>query len=451
MGTARCVLVTWTVRFVAACALTAWIAVGAQAEPAETTGWPAGSPELSDLAAGRLLVKAGRFEDALVFLKQAQAADEEQAIERRFLLGAVYMRLGMPREAAEQYEAILAIRPDLTRVRLELARAHYAAGQDDKAKYHFQLSLGDKLPSSAESVVEGFLNAIDARKRWSAHVSIAALPETNAVRRTDRETVQIAGATFRLNEDAREASGVGAQLSAGAAYAPIVGTGLRGHLALSAATKLYEQSAWNDIAVVGKAGLTRLFDGGSASGGVQAGRRWLGSTGFRHSVGPWGSVDLRLSPRTRISASTNVDYRTHDEKDDLDGWRVALNPVVRYVLDSQTLLEVGPQFEAIEARADHGASRLMGVGVGVSRAFENGISASLSASVRRQAYRADDPLFGVRRDDMVMWLSGRMLHRSFQLGGFATYVGYSYERGRSNISLHNYENHGVVMGVTREF
>ena len=146
-------------------------------------------------------MKAGRFEDALVFLKQAQAADEEQAIERRFLLGAVYMRLGMPREAAEQYEAILAIRPDLTRVRLELARAHYAAGQDDKAKYHFQLSLGDKLPSSVESVVEGFLNAIDARKRWSAHVSIAALPETNAVRRTDRETVQIAGATFRLGEN----------------------------------------------------------------------------------------------------------------------------------------------------------------------------------------------------------------------------------------------------------
>ena len=234
------------------------------------------------MAAGRLLMKAGRFEDALAFLEQARLADEDEAVERRFLLGAVYMRLGRPREAAEQYEAILAIRPDLTRVRLELARAHYAAGQDDKAKYHFQLSLGGELPSSVESVVEGFLNAIDARKRWSAHVSLAALPESNAVRRTDRETVQIGGATFRLNEDAREASGVGAQLSAGAAYSPIVGTALRGHLALSTAAKLYEQSAWNDIAVVGKAGLTRLFDGGSVSGGdtssAAAGRARRGSS-----------------------------------------------------------------------------------------------------------------------------------------------------------------------------
>ena len=447
-----CVSAARLARLVTACALTALIAVGAQAEAAGTTEQPpAAGSEISDLAAARLLMQAGRFEHALAFLKQAEPANQEEAIERRFLLGAVYMRLRQPREAAKQYEAILAIRPDLTRVRLELARAHYAAGQDDKARHHFQLSLGDGLPSSVESAVEGFLNAIDARKRWSAHVSLAALPETNAVRRTGRETVQIAGATFRLNEDAREASGVGTRLSAGAAYAPVVGRGLRGHLALSTAAKLYERSAWNDIALLGKAGLTRLFDGGSASGGAQAGRRWQGTEGFRHSIGPWASVDYRLSPRTRVSANAAVDHRTHDERDDLDGWRVALNPVLRYVLDSQTLLEVGPQFEAIQARADHRASRLAGIGVGISRAFENGISASLSASVRRQAYRADDPLFGVRREDRVMWLSGRVLHRSLQLGGFAPYVGYTYERSRSTIPLHAYENHGAILGLTREF
>ena len=152
-----------------------------------------------------------------------------------------------------------------------------------------------------------------------------------------------------------------------------------------------------------------------------------------------------------VSASTNVDHRTHDERDELDGWRVSVNPAVRYVLDSQTLLEVGPHFEAIEAQADHRASRLAGIGVGVSRAFESGITASLSASFQRRRYRADDPLFGMRRRDRVMWLSGRVLHRSIQLGGFAPYVGYSYERSRSNIPLHEYENHGAILGFTREF
>ena len=424
---------------------------GAHAELAWSAGQPTAGPGFSDLAIGRLLVKAGRFEDARAFLEQARPADEKEALERRFLLGAVYMRLGMPGKAAEQYEEILAARPDLTRVRLELARAHYAAGQDDKAKYHFQLSLGDNLPSSVESAVEGFLNAIDARKRWSAHVSVAVLPETNAVRRTDRQTVEIGGATFRLNEDAREASGVGTQVSAGAAYFPVVGTALRGHFALSTAAKLYEQSSWNDIALVGKAGLTRLFDGGSVSGGLQAGRRWQGTKGFQHSAGPWASFAVRASGRTQLSATTNLDYRTHDERDDLDGWSVSLSPLVRYALDSQTMLEGGPQLEAASAREDHRASRLMGFGVGMSRAFENGLSASLSASFQHQRYRADDPLFAVRREDQTAWLSARLLHRSFQLGGFAPYVGYSYERRRSNIALHDYDNHGVIVGFTREF
>ena len=442
----------WIARVVAACALTALVAAGAEAEPAEATGQPpAAGPAISDLAAGRLLMKAGRFEDALVFLRQARPAGEEEAIERRFLLGAVYMRLRRPHKAAEQYEAILAVRPDLTRVRLELARAHYAAGQDDKAKYHFQLSLGDKLSSSVESAVEGFLNAIDARKRWSAHVSLAALPESNAVRRTDRQTVQIGGATFRLNEDAREASGVGAQLSAGGAYSPVVGTGLRGHFALSTAAKLYERSAWNDIAVAGKAGLTRLYDGGSVSGGLQVGRRWQGTEGFQYSVGPWARVDFRVSNRVRVSTNAALDRRTHDDRNELDGWRVSVNPAVRYVLDSQTLLEVGPHVEAVGARANHRASRLAGIAAGVSRAFENGITASLSTSFQRQRYRADDPLFGVRRRDRVAWLSVRVLHRSLQLGGFAPYIGYSYERSRSNIPLHEYENHGAILGFTREF
>ena len=427
------------------------IAFEVYADPSTKTGQAAAGLKVSDLAVARLLMKAGRFRDARVFLEQARPADEEEKTEIRFRLGRVYMRLGMPRKAAEQYESILATRPDLTRVRLELANAHYAAGLDDKAKHHFERSLGDGLPSSIENAVEGFLNAIDARKRWSMRVSAAVLPETNAVRRTERRTIEIGGATFRLNEDARQAPGIGAQLSAGAVFSPRVADDIRGHFALAAAAKLYGRSEWNDISVVGEAGLTRLFDGGSLSGGMRAGRRWVGPGGFRRNVGPWAGFDRRVSNRARVRLRTNVDYRKHDERDGLDGWRIAVDPVIRYVLDSRTVLEAGSYFEAIEAREDHQGSRLAGLSAGVSRAFKNGISVSVSASVQLQGYRSENPIFGIRRKDKAAKLSGRVLHRSLQFGGFAPYVGYSYEENRSNISLYDYRNHGVIMGLSREF
>ena len=445
-------LTAWVAAIVVAyAAAAALLPLEAHAASSAGAGEATAKRKISSLAFARLLIKAGRHQDARVFLEQARPVSEEEKIERRFLLGKVYMRLGMPRKAAEQFEAILVIRPDLTRVRLELASAHYAAGFDEKAKRHFELSLADGLPSSVENAVEGFINTIDARKRWSLHLSAAILPETNAVRRTGNRTVQIGGATFRLNEDARKAPGVGAQLAGGAAFSPRIADDVRGHFALSSAAKLYEKSQWNDISLIGEVGLTRLFDGGSLSGGLRAGRRWAGSEGFQSSVGPWASFDRRTSRRIRIRFRTNIDYRKHDERDDLDGWRVALNPSLRYALDSRTVLEAGPFFDVTEARKDYRSSRLVGLSGGVSRAFKNGIFVSISASVQSQRYRDTDLLFGEKREDVATKLSAKVVNSSLRFGGFAPYVGYSYERNSSNISLYEYQNHGLLMGLSRDF
>lgn len=418
------------------------------AAPAPGSLKPAG---ISDLGMARILVRAGRLRDALAFLEQARPVSEEEKIERRFLLGRVYMRLGMPHKAIEQFEAILTMRPELTRVRLELAGAQYAAGLDEKARRHFERSLADGLPSSVERSVEGFLNAIDARRRWSFHLSASVLPETNAVRRTDRRTVRIGGATFHLNEDAREASGVGVQAAAGAAFSPRIADDVRGHLAVSTAAKLYEESDWNDISLIGEAGLKKLLSDGVFSGGLRAGRRWAGTEGFEGSIGPWTSIERRITNRVRLRLRGSVDYRKHDERDDLDGWRMALSSRVRYALDSRTALEAGPYIEAVEARRDYRSNRLVGLSGGVSRAFKNGFFASLSGSLQSQRHLADDPLFGKKRKDTALRLSARVVNGSLKFRGFAPYVGYSYERNRSNIALYEYDNHGVRVGLSRDF
>ena len=435
---------------VAALAVVVLAACESQATPTQENSRSVVRSNISDLTAARLLMKAGKFQGARAFLEQAQPAGEEEEIERHFLLGQVYMLLGKPRKAAEQFEAILATHPDVSRVRLELARAHFAAGRDDEAKHHFELALGGGLPSSIEDTVEGFLGAIDARKRWSAHLSGALLPETNVVRRTDRQTIDISGGRFELNEDARQASGIGAQVSAGAAFSPTFSIDTRGHLAVSSAAKFYKRSEWNDISIIAEGGLTRVFDRGNLSGGIRVGRRWVGSRGFRRSVGPWASFYRRTSPKTHIDVRANADYRIHDDADSRDGWRVAVNPGVRYTLGNRTTLKASAHFEAVEARTGHRSSRLIGMTAGFSRAFRN-LSVSLSASAQLQGYQGQDPLFGRKRQDKTAWLNGKVLHRGLHVAGFSPYIGYSYERSRSNISLYDYQNHSVTVGFGRRF
>ena len=430
----------------AALAFTILIAAGAGADPVPETARPPAA--LTDMQAARMLIRAGRLEHARTFLEQAQPSAEEESIERLFLLGRIEMQLGMPEQAAERFEAILARRPELTRVRLELAQAYYLAGRDDRARHHFNTSLADDLPTSVEAAVETFLRGIDARKRWSVSLSASMLPET---RRPDREEVLIGGVPFRLSEDARASSGVGALLSTGASFSPTVSDDMRGVLAASAAAKLYERSDWNDVSTSGDIGLTRLSDIGSVSGGLRLGRRWVGGDGYQRSLGPWAQARLRLSGSTHLGLALSAGYRKHDEPPDRDGWRIAITPHFAHILDSRTSIRVEPAFEVIEASTDHYGSRSIGLGATIARTFDGGLSVSLSPGIQVRRHASTDPLFGTRQLDRNYRLGVRVLHRALRYGGFAPWIGYTFESNRSNIPIREYRNHGVVAGASRAF
>ena len=400
------------------------------------------------MQAGRLLIRAGRLEHARAFLERARPAAEEEAIERLFLLGRIEMRLGMPERAAERFETILAQRPELTRVRLELAQAYYLAGRDDKAKYHFTSSLADELPSSVEAAVESFLRGIDARKRWSVSLSASVLPET---RRSDREEVLIGGVPFRLSEEARASSGAGALVAAGASFSPVFADDVRGVLAASAAAKLYERSDWNDVSASADVGLTRLVDTGSVSGGLRLGRRRVGGDAYNRSLGPWAQARVRLSGSTSLGLSLSAGYRAYDARPDRDGWRIALAPRLAHLLDSRTSIRVEPTFEIVEAKTDYHASRSIGLGATIARTFDGGLSVSLSSGIEVRRYAAADPLFGSRQIDRNYRLGVRVLHRSLGYAGFAPWIGFSLESNRSSIPIREYDNHGVTAGLSRTF
>ena len=378
----------------AAIAITLLIAAAARADPVPETVRP--PVELTDMQAGRLLIRAGRLEHARAFIEQARPAGEAEQIERLLLLGKIEIQLDMPRRAAERFEAALALRPDLTVARLELARAYYLTGDDDKAKHHFNASLADELPSSVEATVESFLRRIDARKRWSVSLSASMLPET---RRPDREEVLIGGVPFRLSEDARASSGVGALISAGGSFSPKVSDSVRGVLAASTAAKHYERSDWNDVSTSGDIGLTRLTDRGSVSGGLRLGRRWVGGDAYNRTLGPWAQTRVRLSGSTRLGLAVSAGYRAHDERTARDGWRIALMPRLAHLLDSRTSIRVEPTFEIVEAKTNHHGSRSIGLGATIARTFDGGLSVSLSPGIHVRRYAAEDPLFGSRQLD----------------------------------------------------
>ena len=114
-----------------------------------------------------------------------------------------------------------------------------------------------------------------------------------------------------------------------------------------------------------------------------------------------------------------------------DGWRMAVTPRLAHAFNERTSIEVEPIFESVAADEDHNASRLIGVGTMLSRAFGGGIAVSLSARTEVRRHAAPDPLFGTKRVDRTLRVAFTVRHRSWRFRGFAPYVGYSLERTRS--------------------
>ncbi len=280
---------------------------------------------------------------------------------------------------------------------------------------------------------------------------MSLLPESNPVKRTDAREIRIGGVPFRLNDDARAASGIGLFVNAGGQYAPVIGEDLRGVLALSAAGKIYRNRDWNDISIQGDLGIARLFDQGEAAGGIRLTQRWLGGEGYSTGIGPWARGHMRLSPAIRADLVLGAERRKHADLPGMDGWVFSLRSGLDYGFSARTRLRMEIDLERNCAREKRHGSRLAGLALALSHAFEGGLSISprLSYSLRR--FNGVDPLFQKTRSDRLARVSVNLLHRALQYRGFAPYAGYSFEWNRSNISINTYDNHGAVFGISRGF
>lgn len=407
--------------------------------------------EITDLQAARLLIAADRLWDARIFLERARPRNEEEWIERLFLLGRIEMLLRMPENAVQRFETILERRPDLTRVQLELAAAYYASGIDAKAKRHFKSTLSEKLPFSVEAAVVEFLRQIDARKPWSASFAFSLLPESNPSRRSGLKVVSVGGLPFELDEDSMPSSGVGALLSGGASYSPKISADRHGLLAISGAAKIYERSEWNDVNVAADLGLSQFTERGSMSAGFRFGWQWIGGERFRQSLGIWTQIRRRISDSAEFELPISLEYRKYDIQPLRNGPQISFGPRFSFAIDDRTLIGIEPQVELVDAKSAHHKKDVVGIGLEFHKTFENGFSISLNPSFHRKRHAAKDPLFGVKRLDKQFIFSIGFSHRTNQHKGFVPAVSYVYERNQSNIPVNEYRNHALNFNISRKF
>ena len=288
-------------------------------------GWPAAALELLRPLAERYPEDT----DAHFFRGMAAAATANLPEGRPGAPKDDEARRALRDEAVASYRHILETRPGLAGARLELARVLFERGRCttppesllehllgddcDAAAHHFRRALAGGLPEEIAGAVSRFLAAVQQRKRVSGQLSFAIVPDSNANAATSARTFPsrirnpLTGESleFRLGEEDRETSGLGAVLSASGQYLHPLGVRPIGSLAsrLRLGGSLYRREyggqRFDDMVLTVYTGPQLQFPRGIASLLLKADRRWSGvqAKPVTRGLGPRLEGGMRLGPR----------------------------------------------------------------------------------------------------------------------------------------------------------
>lgn len=354
--------------------------------------------------------------------------------------------------AAVLLRQMLAHDPGLTRVRLDLGRALFLAGDDDAARHHFELALAEDLPPPVEAKVMRFLAEIRRRKDWSLRVNLAVAPDTNINAASEQETVTLWGIPFTLPPDSRATSGVGLLASVDGERQFRLNERLRLRAGGGVEMREYPRRRFDQTIVTGRLGPRALLGADGEVSLLAVGyRRWLGGEGYERALGARLEADHRLSRRLSLGARVqrlDVDY---DAGSSLDGHINSVSLLARFALTSTTGLHPSLGYVRERREAPHMRRREYRLALGLSRDLPWGISAYVEPGIALARHDVSDPIFAVVREDTTA--SGRisLSNRFIDWRGFTPVVTYTYDDRRSNISMYAYDRHRLHIGITRLF
>ena len=364
-------------------------------------------------------------------------------------------------KAINAFRLILVNRPDLLRVRLELARTFFMKGQDGLARRHFEAVLAAGPPPPVVANVRQFLAAMRARKRWTAYFGGAIAPDSNLNAASESEVIYIdtvfGRLPFQREGDIGARSGLGLSVWGGGEYQHPLGRRLRLRVGSDMAQREYSGSEFDQLFLAAHAGPRWLADPiTEISLLATAQRHWLGGLPYIDESGVRLEVDRVLTPR--LLARGTAAWRQRDCRLNCD-WRdgpindftLALAWTVAPVLRIHAT--VGYVRE--QAALTHWSNLSRYVRVGTSLALPLGFTLGTSVQMNRVHFDGEGQghltLRGRPRRDRIRSFSISVLNRALTLFGFSPQLAVIHEARLTNAQAQEYDRNRAELRFIRQF
>jgi len=403
------------------------------------------------LSLAQALLVQGQLDDAEKIYRSLlqSSANESIRIEAAFQIGQILVYRGRYREAALYFIDILNHKPDLPRVRLELARAYFLDKNYPDATFQFELVKGGNLPPEVIVNVDTFLDSIRRQKNWSLDFSMNPAVDSNISQTSGdkEECVDIWGMLLCRPLD-KKTSGIGLNVDANLDYFKRFSQdwGLRASAGINALE--YSGSDFDDYSLYAALGPRYLWTNGEASLQPTFRKRWYAKKQYREEYG------LRVDGRQvlgRFILDSTASYTANNYDNTylhniLNGyaWRGRLQP--RYILNDRTFVQIGLDFLHEKTNETAYSNDNWTYSLGAYRILPYGFSLFLQGSLTESKYKApqwyvtkDNRIDEAVRRDKTWGLTVMLSSNRFEKYNLTPIVRYSYTKRNSNIWSREYE------------
>ena len=419
-----------------------------------------------DTEAARALLQEGRFAEVLDLLRPlAQGQEVDAGVV--FLIGLAATELSqhpgvgdagreaLLDEAIAAFRFMLVNRPELVRVRLELARAFFLKGEDSLSREQFERVLAGNPPDPVVANVRSFLTQIRARRRWTLHGGFALAPDTNIGATSEERIIYIAGLPFERDAQELSTSGVGLSAWLSGEYQYPWGDRRRLRAGADVSRRDYGGSQF-DQTFVSVHGGPRWLVGANAEASMLASvqRRWMAGDQLYDALGARLEGARRVSRRVTTNARASYHERSYRTQTYLDG------PVADVMLGgiwivSSTVRADGAlgwgQERTDSERWRHERKWLR---LGVSVALPRGFTVGGSGEMRWTDYEGNwfpHTTGGEPREDRTRSLRISVYNRAFAWRGFSPRLSLVHEVRDTNAQLYDYRRTGGELSFVRVF
>ena len=401
--------------------------------------------------------------ELLVALEAQRAGDPEFD----YLLGIAALDSGHATQAIFALERVLAVNPQHSQARAEIARAYFVVGETSASKREFESVKAQQVPPAVAATIDHFLDAINRladtdRTHIAGYIEATVGRDSNVNSGPGASQVAIplfGGVVTTLNANGLKTSDNFGSIAGGVSLRHPLSKDLALLAGLNVNKRINTtQDTFDTGYIDGNVGLGLTRDDDVYTVAMQGNNFYLDNNSYRDAYGLIGQWQRNLNARNQVSAFgqyTDLRYSNRpgiqNSIRDANRYVVGIAYAHAYTGGGPTVYlggYIGSEDQRESTRPDLG-HRLKGVRLGGQYSFDEKTYAFVNSSIEHRNYGGQDSIFLVTRNDTQINLSLGVNYSPAKNWKIIPQISLAWNN--SNITINEYSRELYSVTVRRDF